>query len=420
MFDDMKDVAADPVEAPEDLSPPPEDRAHSFRERRLTYSRHRAASESVASDSCDDEGPPPPKKLKEDSPRIELPSRVLHAGELFRRPRLLDRRSPAKWRRRHSFCPSAPDHVLPFPRRVVGAFSCQGMEPIYDSDDEGAPRTTAKINQDRGGVAYPFAGCRRQALFACYDGHGEGGESISQYALHEVQRILEERLVQIGAPGDEASELEEEAIKKAFEDTFLRVDRALIDEPEIEVSPASVSPEPFSSNLKSPARRKTCPSSQPTYSGTTACVVLLRNDRLHVSNAGDSRAVLARRVARNAGASPDLVAIPLSWDQNPDVPGEMERILRCGGYVSPPPEPGLSARVWLDAACTRIGLAMARSIGDHAVKKAGVIAEPVVSTHDLGDDDEFLIVATDGVWEFLSSEEAVAYWMTDLVLTPLA
>ena len=57
---------------------------------------------------------------------------------------------------------------------------------------------------------------------------------------------------------------------------------------------------------------------------------------------------------------------------------------------------------------TQIGLAMARSIGDHAVKGVGVIAEPVVSVHNIDEElDEFVIIATDGVWEFISSEDAV-------------
>lgn len=102
-----------------------------------------------------------------------------------------------------------------------------------------------------------------------------------------------------------------------------------------------------------------------------------------------------------------LIAIPLSVDQNPDSPGEKERILSAGGYVSPPPEPALSARVWLDPEHTQIGLAMARSIGDHAVKNVGVIAEPVVTMHEIGKEDEFIILATDGVWEFIDNQDAV-------------
>lgn len=40
-----------------------------------------------------------------------------------------------------------------------------------------------------------------------------------------------------------------------------------------------------------------------------------------------------------------------------------------GGFVSDPEEPGASARVWLDETRTLVGLAMARSIGDLAVKR---------------------------------------------------
>ena len=95
----------------------------------------------------------------------------------------------------------------------------------------------------------------------------------------------------------------------------------------------------------------------------------------------------------------------LAEDQNPNNPTEQARIEASGGFVSPPPEPGLSARVWLDADFTQIGLAMARSIGDHAVSTVGVIAEPVVTDYELSTSDKFLIAASDGVWEFIDSEE---------------
>jgi len=50
-----------------------------------------------------------------------------------------------------------------------------------------------------------------------------------------------------------------------------------------------------------------------------------------------------------------------------------------------------------DDITAQIGLAMARSIGDHAVKAIGVIADPVVTTHNLIESVEFLIIGTDGV-----------------------
>jgi serine/threonine protein phosphatase PrpC len=222
----------------------------------------------------------------------------------------------------------------------------------------------AKINQDRGGIAYPYGNCNRTALFAAYDGHGQGGELVSQYALHEIQKRLEKH------PCYHTD------ISKAFKDIFTKVDDNLKHEPLIE----------------------------PLYAGTTACVVLIRDNVITISNVGDSRAVLAKR------AAPEKVleAIDLSQDQNPDTPEEQKRIESSGGFVSPPPEEGLSARVWLDQSCSQIGLAMARSIGDHAVASVGVIAEPVVTSHTICDEeDDFIIIATDGVWEFITSQEAV-------------
>jgi len=213
---------------------------------------------------------------------------------------------------------------------------------------------------------------------------------VAQFALHEVQRRLEKHKEFVTD------------VEKAFKETFVGVDKSLEDEELIE----------------------------PRYSGTTACVVLLRQNTLIVSNAGDSRAVLARLVNREQqqqhgsngndngtdsrqqqqhqqNEQKQWEAINLSIDQNPDLPAEQHRIEQMGGFVSPPPEPGLSARVWLDPNCTQIGLAMARSIGDHAVKPIGVIAEPVVKQYKIHPDDDFMILATDGVWEFISSEEAV-------------
>ena len=144
---------------------------------------------------------------------------------------------------------------------------------------------------------------------------------------------------------------------------------------------------------------------QPLFAGTTACVVLLRDKTLTVSNSGDSRAVLARVTT---DPTVPWKSIDLSKDHNPDLPEEQSRIEEEGGFVSPRPGKGLSARVWLDAGHSQIGLAMSRSIGDHILKDVGVIAEPEVTNHQLeADKDEFMILASDGVWEFITSQEAV-------------
>lgn len=136
-------------------------------------------------------------------------------------------------------------------------------------------------------------------------------------------------------------------------------------------------------------------------SGTTLVAVYVCGQRYWVANIGDSRAVLAR----NDGS--ELVAIDLSHDQKPSLDSEKDRILKHGGFVGDPDEEGLSSRVYLDEACTKVGLAVSRSIGDHILKHAGVIAEPDVIEYTVEENDKFYILASDGVWEFISSQEAV-------------
>ncbi|GMI13456.1 hypothetical protein TrLO_g4194 [Triparma laevis f. longispina] len=255
-----------------------------------------------------------------------------------------------------------PNVQPPFPPSICGTYSCHGIEPAYDEVDR-SDVVIAKINQDKGCVAYPYGLDRKQALFAALDGHGEMGEMVSGFAMHEIQARLENHPDFIPD------------VEKAFKEVFVEVDEALKEQKGIDAM----------------------------YSGTTVVAVLMRGKQLYISNCGDSRAVMAKR-----NINGEVIAVNLSEDQNPNKPDEQARIEGAGGFVSPPPEPGLSARVWLDADFTQIGLAMARSIGDHAVSPVGVIAEPVVTEYTITDEDEFMIAASDGVWEFIESEEAVA------------
>jgi len=146
-------------------------------------------------------------------------------------------------------------------------------------------------------------------------------------------------------------------------------------------------------------------------SGCTCVAVYVRGTKLYVANVGDSRAVMAykplSKADDNSSVESPFLAKNLSRDHKPDDPIEMERIVRMGGFVCPPQEEGLSARVYLDPNFTMIGLAMGRSIGDHAVKSVGVIADPEVLEFDVDPEDQFMIMASDGVWEFISSQEAV-------------
>ena len=64
------------------------------------------------------------------------------------------------------------------------------------------------------------------------------------------------------------------------------------------------------------------------------------------------------------------------------------------------------ARVWLKEAALP-GLAMSRSVGDTVGKAAGVISTPEITSHTLTDADRYLIIASDGLWEFIETDECI-------------
>uniref|UniRef100_A0ACD5TGQ3 Uncharacterized protein n=1 Tax=Avena sativa TaxID=4498 RepID=A0ACD5TGQ3_AVESA len=136
-------------------------------------------------------------------------------------------------------------------------------------------------------------------------------------------------------------------------------------------------------------------------SGCTALSIVKRGDMMVVANVGDSRAVLGT-TSDDGG----VAAVQLTVDFKPNLPQEKERIRQCKGRVhSLGDEPGVH-RVWLpdrDAP----GLAMSRSFGDYCVKDYGVISAPEVTQRRVTARDQFVILATDGVWDVLSNEEAV-------------
>lgn len=109
-------------------------------------------------------------------------------------------------------------------------------------------------------------------------------------------------------------------------------------------------------------------------------------------------------------------AYELSQDHKPNNECEKRRIEKCGGRVEPAKDSfGRFVgpfRVWLKYEPLP-GLAMSRSIGDLLASSVGVSAEPDISFHTLGSCDKFVVLATDGLWEFVNSlacVKIVAKW----------
>lgn len=136
-------------------------------------------------------------------------------------------------------------------------------------------------------------------------------------------------------------------------------------------------------------------------SGTTAVTIVKQGQDLVIGNVGDSRAVLGMRDKDDS-----LVAIQLTVDLKPNLPAEAERIRRCRGRVFALQDEPDVARVWLPNSNSP-GLAMARAFGDFCLKDFGLISVPEISYRRLTEKDEFIVLATDGIWDVLSNKEVV-------------
>uniref|UniRef100_A0A183EST0 protein-serine/threonine phosphatase n=1 Tax=Gongylonema pulchrum TaxID=637853 RepID=A0A183EST0_9BILA len=128
-------------------------------------------------------------------------------------------------------------------------------------------------------------------------------------------------------------------------------------------------------------------------SGTTAVIVLIKDQKIYCGNVGDSRAV----------ASVCGTALPLSFDHKPANENEARRIIAAGG--------------WVEFNRVNGNLALSRALGDFAFKKNDqkppeeqiVTACPDVIVRDLTYNHEFIILACDGIWDVMSNQEVVEF-----------
>jgi serine/threonine protein phosphatase PrpC len=104
--------------------------------------------------------------------------------------------------------------------------------------------------------------------------------------------------------------------------------------------------------------------------------------------------------------------VELTHDHKLENPEEKARIEAAGGWIKPSEvEPYFApARVYKDKKNRKLGpgLTMSRSLGDLDADEIGVIATPEVAFYSLAKGrDRFIVLASDGVWEFLSSADVV-------------
>ena len=207
----------------------------------------------------------------------------------------------------------------------------------------------------------------RIQILSVFDGHGSLGHAISNF----VQRFLTNYLSEL---------TEKDKVNDLLKNAFVAAHEACKKE-EVAVGNTDV----FD-----------C-----VNAGTTATVVVVVRNTLHVAHVGDSRAILATEGSRGA-----FRLVELTRDHNPLRKDEKKRIIASGGVLKRL-EGDFPFRVFVRGKGYP-GLAMTRAIGDVSGEKAGIIPIPEISQFQLHRTRRsFVVVASDGVWEFLTSQHVV-------------
>eukprot|EP00262_Sarcandra_glabra_P015563 TRINITY_DN4816_c0_g1_i1.p1 TRINITY_DN4816_c0_g1~~TRINITY_DN4816_c0_g1_i1.p1 ORF type:complete len:393 (-),score=51.17 TRINITY_DN4816_c0_g1_i1:284-1336(-) len=198
--------------------------------------------------------------------------------------------------------------------------------------------------EDRHKAVLDLQGDSKQAFFGVFDGHG--GARAAEFAANNIHKNIM----------NEVMSREEDATEEAVKNGYLVTDSDFLKEGE------------------------------KARGGTCCATALIRNGELVVSNAGDCRAVMSR----------GGIAEALTSDHRPSREDERERIESLGGYVNS-----------FHGVCRLQGsLAVSRGIGDLHLKQ-WVTAEPETKILKIEPECEFLILASDGLWDKVSNQEAV-------------
>ncbi|KAK2652957.1 hypothetical protein Ddye_012813 [Dipteronia dyeriana] len=210
-------------------------------------------------------------------------------------------------------------------------------------------------------------------FFGVYDGHG--GSQVANYCSERIHFALAEEIeiIKNDLADGSTKESRQEQWEKTFTSCFLKVDDEI----------GGNAGRSVGSDDRD-ASEATFESVAPETVGSTAVVALVCSSHIIVANCGDSRAVLCR------GKEP----MTLSIDHKPNREDEYARIEASGGKVIQ----------WNGHRVFGV-LAMSRSIGDRYLKP-WIIPEPEIMFIPRARDDECLILASDGLWDVMSNEEA--------------
>lgn len=239
---------------------------------------------------------------------------------------------------------------------------------------------------------------------AVFDGHG--GDECSNFLVEALPRHIRNQMFSDkdalrtaiessrsarGGHSEQSEDATSELMRRILKTAYLRADKEFIS-----------------------------PKSAP-QSGSTAATVILMGRRLFAANVGDSRVVLCRGGGQ---------CVELTSDHKPSRPDEAARVRAAGGFI-------LHKRVMGELAITRafgdksfkMGIkAMLEEEAEDANGGAGndndiardltaplVSSEPEIASMVLSHNDEFLLLACDGLFDVFRSQDAIALARQELI-----
>ncbi|XP_068468705.1 probable protein phosphatase 2C 47 isoform X2 [Phaseolus vulgaris] len=240
---------------------------------------------------------------------------------------------------------------------VSGACPCPRRSSEGSMEDLNGD-TVGNLNQNSGKPPRDYSSMRHFSSSSwsaepVFDGHG-GVDAASFTRKNILKFIVEDAHFPFG-------------IKKAIKSAFVKADLAFRDASALDSS-----------------------------SGTTALIAFMLGSSMLIANAGDSRAVLGKRGR----------AVELSKDHKPNCTSERLRIEKLGGVIY---DGYLNGQ-----------LSVARALGDWHIKgtkgsKSPLSCEPELEEIVLTEEDEFLIMGCDGLWDVMSSQCAVTMVRKELM-----
>ena len=280
------------------------------------------------------------------------------------------------------------------------------MRFAYLSQRGKYPDDPDKPNQDAYCIKHNFTNQMEDAFFGVFDGHGKDGHGCAQFTRTHlpalVERFVEKGKAKLNDPAN--ADLTREQTHAALTKAHVECNKHLHKNTHIDDS----------------------------LSGTTAISAYIhgKRNRISIANVGDSRAVLGQEVTIQGQKS--LKALPLSRDQTPYRKDERKRIRQTGARIlsldqleglEPIPdeasdsegdlvlgeeldEGGDPPRVWSPNG-DYPGTAFTRSVGDAMAEDLGVFAEPELLTRELQPQDKIIVLASDGVFEFLTNQSVI-------------